>query len=1120
MEASDVLQDVDDSIDDVQDVNETKSSGEVSETGESDSVELNPTATQNGGQSLFYNDHNYGGRPPPEGIPSTPGSEPHVNGKKKGQDPAKPNTWANSTGLKAKQFSPVELEAFKKPFELGWKREVVLRGTVTNSGKKIGDVYYFYPEKKVKLRSNVELGLFLKKHPDCGLEPENFTFARQPVFKAPEEIVRNAMQRGCNGHQPLAETPPQVENSPIETVNGTPNQAAIFDETKTVAEGRGKRKSKAPTRFEDEDFAEQSPFKKKIKEKPTAPPLTPAILKPVKSQNTKSLLNPNKKASLGGQTLLKKESSQLVVSTEQAAPLSPPILLKSHSALIAAENTAIQQEATDVPNLVKSEPENEQVTEPSEGDSIKLETAESVSEPVTELTETAKPEKAVSPAALPPKSDQPQKKILGKPRNRTKAAGFKPIRPKPSILHQQVQPLVQSGDSSEMMDFSIHAMESIDMTKIPMPPCSMTCYGRKGSLPTSQCHRCLCMFHVECVPSGIILNDSNDFVCPNCVQQNDLGTSVSAILGVNGHHEIGDSHNAPMSRTKPRLSMAGSRPPSAGSAKNVPQLIPKPPKLFKSQSKSAKMSSVQANGYTQRGQPQQIVQRSGHLQINSPIFTQKQKSSKTKRQNLTPGLMSRNQHQFMSKMIHNQLQMYQYPAVPIAPIAPIKVTPEQVASLLERTSKKQRMYRDYMLKAHSSMTMLAGGYNFLTTALSYLSIKDLLNIKLVNRTFKNMSSQPMLWKTLRLKSITLTDWEYLGQKIIEPIGSTEVNFDGIRIPSSSSLNDTWKQFSSIVDFLKSVNRLQFGIIPAFVIEEIIGAALNQNPYNSFAKLESLVVKNVYDSEATNGDANKAVAIGFLKDLSIISGLKTLHIASKSGLNVDGQHDLLETIFSGLKQLTSLSLPNLKASSAEQFSFLSSQSQLEELEVGSCVSWNTLEEQNTEEENELRGVYKYLGDLVNLRKLKLVEIIIDDSSIHLPLALQQMPLLECLAFDSLTISPDATLTLDVLTNTLQSRLPNLKHIAINSDDSQTNRCVFDLVKKIKNLKEVTWKVGAIVEDSGECFVPLAKERAIESDVDGEMDLTSGEENSEIIDITVLTELLQKHLNETKIFIYPQ
>lgn len=68
--------------------------------------------------------------------------------------------WSAFTGLRVKQFTTEELEMFRRPFEFGWRREVVLRGTVTSSGKKIGDVYYFSPDKKTKLRSYVEMGLY------------------------------------------------------------------------------------------------------------------------------------------------------------------------------------------------------------------------------------------------------------------------------------------------------------------------------------------------------------------------------------------------------------------------------------------------------------------------------------------------------------------------------------------------------------------------------------------------------------------------------------------------------------------------------------------------------------------------------------------------------------------------------------------------------------------------------------------------------------------------------------------------------------------------------------------------------------------------------------------------
>ena len=71
--------------------------------------------------------------------------------------------WAAFTGLKVKQFSAEELTAFRKPFELGWTREVVLRAGVSSSGKKVGDVYYFSPDKRHKLRSYVNMQDYLRR---------------------------------------------------------------------------------------------------------------------------------------------------------------------------------------------------------------------------------------------------------------------------------------------------------------------------------------------------------------------------------------------------------------------------------------------------------------------------------------------------------------------------------------------------------------------------------------------------------------------------------------------------------------------------------------------------------------------------------------------------------------------------------------------------------------------------------------------------------------------------------------------------------------------------------------------------------------------------------------------
>ena len=116
------------------------------------------------------------------------------------------------------------------------------------------------------------------------LQPENFTFARQPIYRPPAEIVRHAMQRGGGQHQVQAS---QIIDSapftPAKALEETESPAPVSRSARTstnseseeqfsmsIAEGRAKRKRVAPTRFEDENY-EESPFKKKTPKGPPGP---------------------------------------------------------------------------------------------------------------------------------------------------------------------------------------------------------------------------------------------------------------------------------------------------------------------------------------------------------------------------------------------------------------------------------------------------------------------------------------------------------------------------------------------------------------------------------------------------------------------------------------------------------------------------------------------------------------------------------------------------------------------------------------------------------------------------------------------------------------------------------
>lgn len=84
---------------------------------------------------------------------------------------------------------------YLKPFEMGWRRELVYRaGTINSSsenlGKRAGDIYYYTPSGK-KIRSMREITENLR---NTDLSLDNFLFLREPVgVNDPEkEIIRDA----------------------------------------------------------------------------------------------------------------------------------------------------------------------------------------------------------------------------------------------------------------------------------------------------------------------------------------------------------------------------------------------------------------------------------------------------------------------------------------------------------------------------------------------------------------------------------------------------------------------------------------------------------------------------------------------------------------------------------------------------------------------------------------------------------------------------------------------------------------------------------------------------------------------------------------------------------------
>lgn len=126
-----------------------------------------------------------------------------------------PTTTAGSDPGRPKGSVDITNPAYREPFNFGWKREMVFRGTnAENQGKRMADIYYYTPEGK-KVRSYREVVKFLS---NTKLTIDNFTFFKEPLgVNDPNiEIIREAKKPKDSFGTPTVKAPvtPKVVQKP------------------------------------------------------------------------------------------------------------------------------------------------------------------------------------------------------------------------------------------------------------------------------------------------------------------------------------------------------------------------------------------------------------------------------------------------------------------------------------------------------------------------------------------------------------------------------------------------------------------------------------------------------------------------------------------------------------------------------------------------------------------------------------------------------------------------------------------------------------------------------------------------------------------------------------------
>lgn len=284
----------------------------------------------------------------------------------------------------------------------------------------------------------------------------------------------------------------------------------------------------------------------------------------------------------------------------------------------------------------------------------------------------------------------------------------------------------------------------------------------------------------------------------------------------------------------------------------------------------------------------------------------------------------------------------------------------------------------------------------------YLDLKDLLSLRQTSRTWYQLSSLPSTWHRLQLRGLTVTNWDYLGAKLISQ--ARDVDLTGVRIPVSlfqdqganlgrmSKISQFWSNLASIHHCFTKVELLRFGAIPFSALRELLASG-------SLTSLRSLSISNLLEDD--NESASCSVEV-----VSVIAthlpNLTHLQIDSHNGLILpeETRNATMESLCTSLKtftQLRSFTSTSLKEFTLEEWSQLVAQfdtSKITELALGSVSKWLQTDSPN---------LLKQLGQFVQCTSLRLRDISIGPESSRLADLFESMILVERLALEDIHVN---------------------------------------------------------------------------------------------------------------------
>lgn len=318
------------------------------------------------------------------------------------------------------------------------------------------------------------------------------------------------------------------------------------------------------------------------------------------------------------------------------------------------------------------------------------------------------------------------------------------------------------------------------------------------------------------------------------------------------------------------------------------------------------------------------------------------------------------------------------------------------------------------------------GYKTLLYVFQYLKVQDLLRAGCVCTLWRDISSQPQLWRTVRMKNSQVHSFDGLANTLRKH-GTVHLDLRKMLLPGGG--DDIWPQFSEAIRTVDTLKKIEFCRCPAKVVEQLA---------------ESKTDLEVINAVTIKCENMSLAPFAHLKDI------KELRLKSTQGLTLTSDLSSLKE----LKQLKILSLTSIKELNKLDLSVIAELSSLESLDLGECNDFK----QNFGED--------ILAKLVNLEKLRLEKGQGDCYTFDLLKAVKDMKKLEQLELVNFDIKPGFDQALGSCSN-IKKLLIIPTYI---SQSATTNHMVLGGVLRLhKSLSHFVWGVTLELLRVTELFV---------------------------------------------------